>query len=64
MLMPEEVGRVLPDLLSLVNLKSERISDDLGSALQVDGQMHVLMPWLMWSWKFRKPPSLTKKVYK
>lgn len=44
-------------------LPSERVSNDLRSALQVDGQMHMLMSWLMWSWKSGKPPSL-KKEYK
>lgn len=44
-------------------LLSERISDDLRFAFQVDGQMHVLMSWLIWSQKSKEPPSWTKEEY-
>lgn len=44
-------------------LLSERISDHLRFAFQVDGQMHVLMSWLIWSQKSKEPPSWTKEEY-
>lgn len=55
--------RFAPPCSAKQALLSERISNDLRSALQVDSQMHMLMSWLMSSWKSRKPPSVTEKEY-